>query len=92
MRSIAQRVKEASVSVDGRLVAAINTGIMALVAFGQEDGPEFRSSPAFMGMARKLVGLRIFPGTGENAHKFHLSLNEIGGQILFVPQFTLYAD
>ena len=92
MRIIAQRVKEASVSVDGRLVAAINTGIMALVAFGQEDGPEFRSKPAFTGMARKLVGLRIFPGTGENAHKFHLSLDEIGGQILFVPQFTLYAD
>ena len=92
MRIIAQRVKEASVNVDGRLVAAIDAGIMALVAFGQEDGPDFRSAPAYTAMARKLVGLRIFPGTGENAHKFHASLDEFGGQLLLVPQFTLYAD
>ena len=92
MRIIAQRVKEASVSVDGRLVAAIDAGIMALVGFGQEDGPDYRSSPSYTAMARKLVGLRIFPGTGENAHKFHLSLDEFGGQLLLVPQFTLFAD
>ena len=84
MRIIAQRVKEASVSVDGRLVAAIDAGIMALVGFGQEDGPDYRSSPSYTAMARKLVGLRIFPGTGENAHKFHLSLDEFGGQLLLV--------
>jgi len=92
MRILAQRVKEASVTVDGRLVAAINAGIMALVAFGQEDGPQFGSSPAFAGMARKLVGLRIFPGQGELAHKFYASLEDFGGKLLLVPQFTLYAD
>lgn len=92
MRILAQRVKEASVTVDGRLAAAINAGIMALVAFGREDGPQFRSSAAFSGMARKLAGLRIFPGQGEMAHKFHASIEEFGGELLLVPQFTLYAD
>ena len=77
MRIIAQRVKEASVSVDGRLVAAIDAGIMALVGFGQEDGPDYRSSPSYTAMARKLVGLRIFPGTGENAHKFPIGFHAI---------------
>ena len=92
MRIAAQRVKEASVSVDGRVVAAINTGIMALVAFGQEDGPGVKTTDAFAAMARKLVGLRIFPGQGDMANKFHASLEEIGGELLLVPQFTLYAD
>ena len=92
MRILAQRVTEASVSVDGRQVAAINAGIMALVGFGQEDGPAFNTSPAFQAMAHKLLGLRIFPGQGELANKFHTSLEEFGGQLLLVPQFTLYAD
>ena len=92
MRILAQRVTEASVSVDGRQVAAIGPGIMALVGFGQEDGPDFHSRPAFRGMAQKLTGLRIFPGQGELANKFHTSLEEFGGQLLLVPQFTLYAD
>ena len=92
MRILAQRVTEASVSVDGRQVAAIGPGIMALVGFGQEDGPDFNTSPAFQGMVHKLLGLRIFPGQGELANKFHTSLEEFGGQLLLVPQFTLYAD
>ena len=92
MRILAQRVTEASVSVDGRLVAAIGSGIMALVGFGQSDGPDFHTQPAFAGMAHKLLGLRIFPGQGALANKFHTSLEEFGGQLLLVPQFTLYAD
>lgn len=92
MRILAQRVHEASVSVDGRVVAAIGTGLLGLVAFGREDGPEFHHSPAFAGMARKLLDLRIFPGQGDAAHKFHRSLQDFGGHMLLVPQFTLYAD
>lgn len=92
MRILVQRVTEASVSVAGRQVTAIGPGIMALVGFGQEDGPNFHSTPAFRGMAQKLLGLRIFPGEGQFANKFHTGLEEFGGQILLVPQFTLYAD
>ncbi len=43
-------------------------------------------------MARKLLDLRIFPGQGDAAHKFHCSLQDFSGQVLLVPQFTLYAD
>lgn len=92
MRILAQRVTEASVSIDGRQVAAIGPGIMALVGFGQDDGADFHTQPAFMGMIHKLVSLRIFPGQGALSNKFHTSLEEFGGQLLLVPQFTLYAD
>ncbi|MGE9986020.1 D-aminoacyl-tRNA deacylase [Desulfovibrio sp. SGI.169] len=92
MRILVQRVHDASISVDGRIVAAIGAGLLGLVGFGREDGPEFHHSPAFAGMARKLLDLRIFPGQGDAAHKFHRSLQDFGGQILLAPQFTLYAD
>ncbi|MCD7984746.1 MAG: D-tyrosyl-tRNA(Tyr) deacylase [Desulfovibrio sp.] len=92
MRILVQRVREASVSVEGRVVAAIGAGLLALVGFGREDGPHFHQSPAFAGMARKLLDLRIFPGQGDAAHKFHCSLQDFGGQVLLAPQFTLYAD
>lgn len=92
MRILVQRVREASVSVEGRVVVAIGAGLLALVGFGREDGPYFHQSPAFAGMARKLLDLRIFPGQGDAAHKFHCSLQDFGGQALLAPQFTLYAD
>lgn len=92
MRILAQRVREASVTVDGRLVASIGQGLLALVGFGREDGPDFHHSPAFAGMARKLADLRIFPGQDGQNDKFHCSLGDFGGQMLLVPQFTLYAD
>lgn len=92
MRLLVQRVREASVSVDGRCVAAIGAGLLVLTGFGREDGPRFGESPTFPAMARKLVGLRVFPGEGELAHKFHASVDDFGGDILLVPQFTLYAD
>lgn len=92
MRIVAQRVREASVSVDDRVVASIGQGLLALVGFGRDDGPDFGESPAFAGMARKLLDLRIFPGQGDAAHKFHCSLQDFSGQVLLVPQFTLYAD
>lgn len=92
MRLCLQRVLEGAVSVDGRTVAAIATGIVALVGFGRGEETAFASSEAFAGMARKLVELRIFPGEGPYEHKMHRTVAEVGGSILLVPQFTLYAD
>ena len=92
MRILAQRVRHASVSVDGSLVASIGDGILALVAFGEDDGPHFATTRAFAAMAQKLVSMRIFPGTEDRQDKFHTSLTEYGGSLLLVPQFTLYAD
>lgn len=91
MRLLLQRVLDASVSVDGRRIADIGTGLLVLVGFGQGDGPLFDRSPAFAGMARKMVEMRIFPGEGEYADKMHCSVQDAGGSILLVPQFTLYA-
>lgn len=54
MRLFIQRVLSASVSTDGREVAAIGPGLLALAAFSSRDGADFADSPAFAGMARKL--------------------------------------
>lgn len=91
MRLCVQRVLEGGVDVDGTTLARIGMGLVVLVGFGQEDGPELVASDAFSGMARKLVELRIFPGEGEYAHKMHCSVREAGGSMLLIPQFTLYA-
>ncbi|MBQ9452846.1 MAG: D-tyrosyl-tRNA(Tyr) deacylase [Desulfovibrio sp.] len=92
MRILVQRVRHASISIDAAVVASIGVGILALVAFGEEDGPHFAETRAFTAMAHKLADVRIFPGKGALEHKFHTSVQEYGGSILLVPQFTLYAD
>lgn len=92
MRLCVQRVLEGAVAVDGTTLASIGKGLVVLVGFGREDGPELAAGDAFSGMARKLVELRIFPGEGEYAHKMHCTVREAGGSILLIPQFTLYAD
>lgn len=92
MRLFIQRVLSASVSVEGQEVAAIGPGLLALAGFSQQDGENFSQTPAFEGMARKLYGLRIFPPAGEVTGKFTCDVQDYGGEILIVPQFTLYAD
>ncbi|RRD71566.1 MULTISPECIES: D-aminoacyl-tRNA deacylase [unclassified Desulfovibrio] len=92
MRIVAQRVKQASVSIREETVAAIGPGIMALVGFGQQDGPDFHQTGAFSALARKLLDLRIFPAPDAASSTFQISLEEYGGSLLLVPQFTLYAD
>ena len=84
MRVVLQRVREASVSVDGRVVGSIGPGFLLLVGFTAGDGD------AVVGwMAEKVVGLRVF---NDDDGKMNRSLAEIGGSVLVVSQFTLYGD
>lgn len=84
MRAVVQRVAEASVSVDGRRVAAIGRGFLVLVGVGRDDD-EARARH----LATKVVGLRVFE---DAAGKMNLGLQEVGGAVLCVSQFTLYGD
>lgn len=96
MRLLVQRVRSASVHVDSVKVAAIGEGLLALVGFGAQDGPDrsgMPSSRVWAGMLDKLVHTRIFPGaTPDKCHKMDRDVAEHGGEILLVSQFTLYAD
>lgn len=84
MRVVLQRVSEASVSVDGREVASIGSGLLLLAAFTAEDGE------AELGwMAQKVLRLRVF---ADDAGKMNRSIEDVGGEILVVSQFTLYGD
>ena len=84
MRVLLQRVKEASVSIDGRVVGAIGRGFCLLVGFTHDDTAE-----RVTWMAEKVAGLRLFSDTEG---KMNLSLAEVGGEVLVVSQFTLYGD
>ena len=84
MRFVIQRVKKASVSVEGKIVGKINKGFMVLIGISQEDNEEIADK-----MVRKLINLRVF--TDEN-DKMNLNINSINGELLLVSQFTLYAN
>lgn len=84
MRIVLQRVKSASVSIDDVVVGKINQGFLLLVGVGPEDTSDDASY-----LARKIAGMRIF--SDENG-KMNLSIDQIGGKILSVSQFTLFAD
>jgi len=88
MRIVLQRVKKASVTVAGVEKARIATGLVCLVGFtgGDENLP---GNPLWSKMIAKTTGLRIFPDKTGN---MNLSVREYAGEILLVPQFTLYAD
>lgn len=84
MRAVIQRVREASVGVDGREVAAIGPGLLILVGVRQGDTEE-----AAGWLAGKVAEVRIF----EDAEgKMNRSVREVGGGALVVSQFTLYGD
>ena len=84
MKALVQRVDHASVSVDGEVIGQIGVGLLALVGAGRADtGADAKA------LARKVVGLRIFP---DEDGRFNLSLVDVGGAMLVVSQFTLYAD
>lgn len=84
MRIVLQRVKSASVSIEDSVVSEINQGFLLLVGVGPEDTSDDASY-----LARKIAGMRIF--SDENG-KMNLSIDQIGGKILSVSQFTLFAD
>lgn len=84
MRFLIQRVNEANVQVDGRMIGEIGKGFLVLVGISGTDTKETADW-----MIRKLIGLRIFED--ENG-KVNLDLKTVGGQLLIISQFTLYAD
>ncbi len=84
MRIVLQRVARAAVRVGGRTVAEIGPGLLLLVAAGAND-----RLGEYDRLAEKVVHLRVFPDADA---KMNLSVSDVGGQILVVPQFTLYGD
>ena len=88
MRLVVQRVKNASVTIDDKAVAAIGGGLLVFVGFGTTD-TEPESWPKIEAVLAKVMALRIFPDIN---HHMNVSLTEFGGEILLVSQFTLYAD
>ena len=84
MRFVVQRVTEAAVTIDGKTVGQIRKGFLVLIGVCDSDTRE--TADLFV---RKLLGLRIF----EDAQgKTNLSLKDVGGELLLVSQFTLYAN
>lgn len=84
MKLVIQRVTRASVTVDGEIVGKIDKGFLVLVGIANTDTKEIADK-----YLKKLINLRIFED--ENG-KTNLSLKDVGGELLLVSQFTLYAD
>lgn len=84
MKAIVQRVSEASVSAEGEALASIGPGLLVLLGIRRGDGADNADR-----IARKLMALRIFED-GEG--RMNRSLADAGGEILCVPNFTLYGD
>lgn len=84
MRAVVQRVSEASVRVNDKVIGQIEEGLMVLVAVRGED-----TEKDFDYIAKKIAGLRVF---SDEAGKMNLSVKDIHGKLLIVPQFTLYGS
>ncbi len=84
MRVVIQRVREASVNVDGAVVGAIGPGLCLLVGVASDDGETDVTA-----VVEKTIGLRIF---ADDDGKMNLCLADIGGEVLVVSQFTLLSD
>lgn len=84
MKALLQRVRRASVSVGGEEVGSIGQGLV--VFLGVADGDSERDAQY---LVNKIIGLRIF---ADAESKFNLSVQDVGGGLLFVSQFTLLAD
>ena len=84
MKVLLQRVRSASVTVDEELISHIAAGLLLLVGFGSDDDESILRP-----MAEKLANLRIF---ADQAGHFQYSVLQTAGEVLVVPQFTLYGD
>ena len=84
MRAVVQRVTRARVEVDGAVVGEIGRGLCVLLGVGQEDTEADADA-----LCRKIIGLRVFD---DEAGRFAHALDEVGGGLLVVSQFTLYGD
>lgn len=84
MRAVLQRVRRGRVSVEGNTIAAIERGLVILIGVGQAD-----TASEAEWLAEKCAVLRVFE---DNQGKTNLSVQGVGGEVLVVSQFTLYAD
>ncbi|MDE7229369.1 MAG: D-tyrosyl-tRNA(Tyr) deacylase [Oscillospiraceae bacterium] len=84
MRAVIQRVESAAVSVDGSVVGRISGGFLVLLGIGSDDTERDCEK-----LSRKMIDLRIF---ADDEGKTNLSLKDVGGELLIISQFTLYAD
>jgi D-aminoacyl-tRNA deacylase len=84
VRAVVQRVSEASVTVDGEELSRIGKGLLVLLGVRKGDGEDDADK-----LARKLLALRVFPD-GEG--RMNLSVEDVGGEILCVSNFTVYGD
>jgi D-tyrosyl-tRNA(Tyr) deacylase len=84
VKAVLQRVREASVTVDGTVVGSIRTGMVVLAAVAYDDNED-----TLRALANKIVNLRIFE---DDAGRMNRSILDTGGSLLVVSQFTLFAD
>ncbi|MCI8583736.1 MAG: D-tyrosyl-tRNA(Tyr) deacylase [Dorea sp.] len=84
MRFVIQRVARADVKIEGEVFGAIDKGFLVLIGVSDSDTKEIADK-----MVKKMLGLRIFE---DEQGKTNLSLDSVGGGLLLISQFTLYAD
>ena len=84
MKAVVQRVSGASVTVDGEIKGKIGKGFLVFLGVGKKDS-ELNAER----LANKIIKMRIFSDEND---KINLSLNDVGGSLLVISQFTLYAD
>ena len=84
MKFVVQRVSEASVEVEGEILGKIDRGFMVLIGVADSDTEEIADK-----MIAKMLKLRIFD---DAEGKTNLSIDDVGGELLLISQFTLYAD
>ena len=87
MRAVVQRVSSAAVTVDARTVGAIGHGLLVFVGVEKEDGP-----PDAEYVAGKIRELRVFEDPDEPSRHMNRSVQDVGGSVLVVSQFTLAGD
>jgi D-tyrosyl-tRNA(Tyr) deacylase len=84
LRAVVQRAGRSLVEVEGEVVGEINKGLVVFVGVGEDDGDDDCRY-----IAEKIAGLRVFE---DEAGKMNLSLEDAGGEVLCISQFTLYGD